>query len=177
MKISQTIFPEVFYIELKSNLDDRGSFTRIFCKKTLKKFKINFEVAQISFATNALKHTLRGMHFQEKPMEEQKFVFCLKGSIWDVIMDVRHKSNTYGKWFSLELSEKKQNCIYIPSGFAHGYLTLSKNTKVLYMMDKDYNPQLSKGVNWNDPEVNIKWPKAPLKISAKDRALPMLNDL
>ena len=177
MKIHKTFFEEVFHIELEPNIDERGSFTRFFCKETFKKNGVEFDTKQISFATNNKKHTLRGMHFQKDPRPEHKFIYCLKGSIWDVVVDIRPKSSNYRKWFAIELSEEKQNCLFIPSGFAHGYLTLSLDTQILYMMNEYYNPEYSFGIKWNDPDINIKWPHLPLKISNKDKGLPKLIDL
>ena len=177
MKINKTLFKELFHFELDPKLDDRGSFTRLFCKKTLNSLGMKFSPKQISFATNKNKFTLRGIHFQRHPNQEQKIVSCLKGSIWDVVVDIRENSKNYGRWFAIELSEKRQNFLYIPKGFAHGYLTLTTNTHIIYLMDEYYNEKNNLGIFWQDPNLNIKWPHLPLKISIKDQNLPRLNDL
>lgn len=177
MNIKKTFFEEVFHFELEAKNDCRGSFSRFFCKKFLKKLGVNFNVKQISFAKNTKRHTLRGLHFQKFPSEEQKIICCTRGAIWDVIVDIRVNSKNYGKWFSIELNHKKQNCLFVPRGFAHGYITLTHNTEIIYLMDKYYNSKESCGLIWNDPSLKIKWPYTPLKISKKDENLPRFDDL
>ena len=177
MKINKTFFEEVFHFDLDSIVDDRGSLSRFYCKKIIKNIGVKFDVKQISFVTNNKKHTLRGMHFQKHPNPEQKMIICLKGSIWDVIVDIRKKSKTYGKWFSIELSKEKQNCLYVPAGFAHGYLTMTAETQILYLMDEYYSSKDSVGINWDDPDLQINWPYVPKKISLKDKELPRLINL
>jgi len=101
----------------------------------------------------------------------------LRGSIWDVVVDIRKSSESYRKWFAIELSEKKQNVLYVPKGFAHGYLTLTPNTHIIYIMDEYYNSKYSRGINWNDSFIGIKWPASPSKMSFKDKNLPSLSEI
>jgi dTDP-4-dehydrorhamnose 3,5-epimerase len=177
MKINKTYFSDVYHFDLEPVEDNRGNFTRFFCKKTLRSLGINFKPKQASFATNIEKHTLRGMHFQLHPNSEQKIISCLRGSIWDVVIDIRKNSQNYSKWFAIELSEKKQNVLYVPRGFAHGYLTLTPNTHLIYIMDEYYNSKYSRGINWNDALIDIKWPTLPSKISSRDKNLPSLSEI
>lgn len=177
MKINKTFFSDVYHFDLESIEDDRGAFSRFFCRKKLSSLGIVFKPKQVSFVTNFEKHTLRGMHFQLHPNSEQKIVSCLRGSIWDVVVDIRKNSESYRKWFAIELSEKKQNVIYVPKGFAHGYLTLTPNTHIIYIMDEYFNSQNSSGINWNDSFIGIKWPASPSKMSLRDKNLPSLSEI
>ncbi len=175
MKIIKTKFDKTFIIKLDTKSDIRGNFTRLFCEKIFSTFGINFQIKQSSFATNIAKHTLRGLHYQDHPRQEQKLIFCLKGKIWDVIVDVRKDSKTFGKWQCFELNNK--NCLFVPKGFAHGYITLTKIVHLVYYMDEFYDDDLTKGVIWNDKKIGIKWPYEPKLISKKDKTLPTLNFL
>ena len=173
MKITKTKFDKTFFIKLDKKSDVRGSFTRLYCEKIFSTFGINFKIKQSSFATNLTKHTLRGLHYQDYPRQEQKLIFCLKGKIWDVIVDIRKDSKTFGKWQCFELNNK--NSLFVPKGFAHGYITLTKVTHLIYFMDEFYDDDLSRGILWNDKNVGIKWPYEPKLISKKDKNLPTLN--
>ena len=175
MKLQKTNFKDLHLLELEKKSDQRGDFFRLFCNKFFFKFNIKFEIKQISFATNLNKHTLRGMHFQDYPMQERKLLCCLKGKIWDVVVDIRKDSKTFGRWQYFKLDSKK--CLFIPKGFAHGYITLTNNVELIYCMDEYYEPNLSKGFIWNDKDVNILWPHEPKVISNSDKNLSNLNEL
>ncbi len=175
MKLKATNFKNLHLLELDIKSDHRGDFSRLFCKKTFKKLNLNFEVKQVSYATNNKKYTLRGMHFQNIPMQEQKLLCCLHGTIWDVVVDVRKNSKTFGLWQHFKLNNK--NCLFIPRGFAHGYLTLTDKVKLIYLMDEYYDTESSRGFIWNDKDVNINWPHRPEIISKNDLNLCNFNEL
>ena len=175
MQFVKTNFNNLFSIELETNSDFRGDFSRLFCKKIFSCFNIKFKIKQVSIASNHKKHTLRGLHFQDFPKSEQKLLCCLQGKIWDVIVDVRKNSKTFGHWQHFVLNNKK--CLFIPKGFAHGYITLTNNVKLIYLMDEYYKPKLSKGIIWNDKNINILWPFKPRVISKNDQNLCNLNEL
>ena len=175
MKILKTNFENLFLIKLKTKSDFRGSFTRLFCDEIFSNFGIDFKIRQASIATNKKKHTLRGMHFQDYPRQEQKLLCCLKGKIWDVVVDIRKNSKTFGQWQYFQLN--RNSCLFIPKGFAHGYLTLTSEVELIYFMDELYESKLSKGIIWNDKKINIPWPFQPKVISKFDQNLIKLNDL
>ena len=114
------------------------------------------------------KGTLRGLHFQYPPKSEGKIIRCLTGSIWDVIVDIRKNSKTFGKWFAIELNQNNKKMLYVPKGFAHGFISLSNNTEILYLVSESYAPENEDILLWNDKTVNIEWPLKPLYISEKD---------
>ena len=168
MKISKNKIKGSFTIIPDIIKDKRGFFTRIFCvnetKETLKKFKI----VQSNSSFSKHKGTLRGLHYQTKPFEEAKLIHCVEGSIFDVIVDLRKKSPTYLKWESFLLSSKNKKLIYVPKGCAHGFLTTSKNTSVVYYVDNFYKPSYEKIINYKDKRFNIKWPIPIKNVSKKD---------
>lgn len=157
-------------ISLQKSEDERGSLTRIWNSKTmLKQFNLN----QASYVSNPRKHTLRGLHFQEEPFSENKVVLCISGRVFDVVVDLRDNSQTFGKFLSLELGEGCEfQGLFIPSGFAHGYLTLIQMTSLMYFMDKEYSPSHAMGVKWDSPAFGIKWPAKPEVISSRDLNWP-----
>ncbi len=175
MKLLKTKFKNLFLIELDTKSDFRGDFSRIFCDKIFSDFGIKFKIKQVSLATNPKKFTLRGLHFQDHPKQEQKLLCCLKGKIWDVVVDVRKDSTTFGEWQHFELNYK--NCLFIPKGFAHGYITMTNNVELIYLIDEFYELKLNKGIIWNDKNLGIKWPQRPVLISKKDQNLSYLNNL
>ena len=175
MRVLKTKFDNLFLITLETKSDFRGNFSRLFCKKIFSSYGVNFKIKQVSLATNTSKHTLRGMHFQEHPKQEQKLLCCIKGKIWDVVVDVRKWSPTFGQWQHFELNHK--NCLFIPKGFAHGYITITNKVEIIYFMDELYELKLSKGIIWNDKSVGINWPFQPKVISKNDQNLSYLHDL
>jgi dTDP-4-dehydrorhamnose 3,5-epimerase len=112
------------------------------------------------------------MHYQEPPRAEEKLVRCTVGAIYDVIIDLRPESGTYREWFSLEISSSNRLILYVPKGFAHGFLTLEDNTEVFYQISEYYSPEHARGVRWNDPVFGIRWPTEPRVISERDRSYP-----
>lgn len=170
MKFYETNLKGAYIIEYKKLEDERGFFARTFCKKEFEKYNLETEFVQCNISYNKTKGTLRGMHYQSKPFEEDKIVTCIKGSIRDVIIDLREKSVTYGKWFGIDLNSQDYKSLYVPKGFAHGFLTLEDNTEVFYQMSEFYNSDSSTGLRYNDPYFGIDW-KYDIKIvSDKDKS-------
>ncbi len=175
MKFFETNLKGSYIIELEKLEDERGFFTRIWDEEIFQNKELNSKLVQISFSFNKKKGTLRGMHFQEKPFEETKTVRCIKGKIFDVIIDLRSNSKTYKKWISIELNSNDLKMIYIPEGFAHGFQTLEDNTEVMYQMSNWFSPEHAKGIRWNDQEFDIKWPINEPIISKKDQLHELQN--
>jgi len=153
-------------------VDERGSFTRTFCRKEFEKRGLVSDYVQNSISTNNLKGTLRGMHYQEEPAAETKLIQCLRGAVYDVIIDLRPQSPTYRCWESFELNAAKQQVLYVPAGFAHGFVTLADHSALYYMISAFYAPELARGVRYNDPAFGIKWPDLDLILAEKDRQWP-----
>ena len=147
-----------YLINIEKNKDDRGWFARSFCKKEFEGHTLEFDIVQCSISHNKQKGTLRGMHYQNPPYEEHKIISCIKGSIYDVIIDLRKESETYLKWESFNLTEENKSMLYVPKGFAHGFLTLQDDTDVYYQMSEYYHPECVNGLRWNDKVINITWP-------------------
>ena len=175
MKFVETSLKGSYIIELEKLEDERGFFTRMWDEEIFQNKKLNSRLVQISLSSNKKKGTLRGMHFQEKPFEETKIVRCVKGKIFDVIIDLRSNSKTHKKWISVELNSNDLKMIYIPEGFAHGFQTLEDNTEVMYQMSNWFSPEHAKGIRWNDQEFNIKWPINEPIISKKDQSHELQN--
>jgi dTDP-4-dehydrorhamnose 3,5-epimerase len=171
MNIINTFIEGLKIIELNKITDNRGYFLNLFEKDSYFKNLIDIEVSQINCSFNYKKGTLRGLHFQKELFSEAKIISCLKGKIFDVAVDLRKNSLTYGQWFGIELSENKNKILYIPKGFAHGFQTLVNNTEVMYFMSGKYSRKSESGLVWNDPLLKIKWPLKPTVISEKDKKL------
>ncbi len=154
--------------------DERGFFARTYCKETFKTHGLNPQLEQMSLSYNRKKGTLRGMHYQEAPHAEVKLVRCLKGAIYDVIIDLRPASSTYRHWVGIELTESSYSTLYIPEGFAHGFQTLQDNTEVFYQISAPFVPDASRGIRWNDPAFAITWPLDIAIISKKDQEYPFI---
>jgi len=168
MKFSPLSLEGAFQIDLELSKDDRGFFARSFCSKEFNEYNINIDIKQCNLSYNKEKGTLRGRHYQSFPHEEAKLVSCNKGSIYDVIIDIKPDSSTYLKWAAFELSRNNRRMLYIPEGFAHGFQTLEDEVDVFYHMFEYYTPNVAKGIRWNDPLFNIKWPLPISEISEKD---------
>lgn len=173
MKFIETALNGAYVIEIEPQLDERGFFARTFCKNEFKRLGLSVDIAQMSISFNKHIGTIRGMHYQEAPYQEVKVVGCLKGKIYDVIIDLRKDSPTYCKWFSCELSLGRY--IYIPKEFAHGFQTLEDDTIVTYQMSEFYYPEYQRGIRWDDKLFDIKWPKPLSVISERDRNFPPYN--
>ncbi len=158
MIFKDTALDGVKIIETEYKEDNRGFFCRQFSKEEFKKHKLNYEFDYTSISHNNKKGTLRGMHFQKDPYGEIKLVQCTKGKALDVVVDIREGSSTQGKWISVVLDSDRHNMIYIPKGYAHGFITLEDNTDLIYHIKGIYKPKYAHGVRWNDPFFDIKWP-------------------
>ena len=170
--------PEVVLIELEKMQDERGFFSRMFCSDMFVERGLCADYPQWNVSFNDRRDTLRGLHFQVRPHEEIKLVSCTRGAIFDVAVDVRAGSPSYGKWVGIELSADSRSSVYIPAGFAHGYQTLTDDAEVRYCVSARYHPEAERGVRWDDPDLAIAWPKASQRvISKRDQALPRLRDL
>lgn len=178
MKFKKTTLSDVFIITLDIHKDNRGNFSRTYCQKEFNKHGIKFIPVQTNESYTLRKGTIRGLHFQSAPHQEAKIVSCVKGKIFDVIVDLRKNSPTYLKWVSIVLSDKAHNEIYIPKGCAHGFQTLTKDCIVQYFMSEYYYQTFAKGIKWNDPLLSIPWPiKTIDTISKKDSLFPYLKNL
>ncbi len=170
MIFSETKLSGAYVIDIEKIEDERGFFARTWDKNEFTEMNIESKFVQTSVSQNKEKGTIRGMHYQTKPYEESKIVRCIKGKIFDVIIDLRPNSKTFKEWFSIELSEDNYKMLYIPKGFAHGFQTLENNTEVFYQISEYYNSKYAKGVKWDDKTFEIKWPLKVTVISKKDLA-------
>ena len=175
MNLCQTPIPDAYVIELNQISDDRGFFSRLWCKKTFEHLGLNNNIAQINFSYNETKGTLRGLHFQRDPYREVKIVQCVRGSIFDVIVDLRPDSPAYLEWFGITLQQDDGKLLYVPEGCAHGYQATSDFATAIYPTTEFYHPESESGVRWDDPLLNIEWPVNPIKVSEKDRSWPLLK--
>ena len=167
MKFIETKLKSSYILEIEPFTDERGFFARSFCNQDFQNMGLDFSLAQSSISYNKTKGTLRGLHFQKSPYEEVKLVTCIKGSVFDVIVDLRPDSPTYSKWDCAVLSENNYKTMYVPKGFAHGFQTLEDETIIHYQMSEFFNPEYYDGVLWNDPAFNITWPEAQNRIISK----------
>ena len=169
MEIKERKLKGTFEITLNPILDDRGFFMRTFDDTIFRENGIEREWVQENHSRSEEKGIIRGLHFQLPPYTETKLVRCVKGAVFDVFVDLREDSNTFGKWDSIKLSEENKKMIFIPRGFAHGFCTLTEISEVLYKVDNFYNPKYECGLLWNDNDVEIKWPIESPILSEKDR--------
>ena len=168
MIFTETVLKGAFVIELEKYEDERGFFARTFCRKEFETHGLNPNLVQCNISFNKKKGILRGMHYQVAPYEETKFLSCIRGTIYDVIIDLRADSPTYCQWFAVKLGAENYKMLYIPEGFAHGFQTLEDNTVVFYQMSEFYNPECARGIRWDDPAFGIKWPILHAILSDKD---------
>jgi dTDP-4-dehydrorhamnose 3,5-epimerase len=172
MIFSELPIPGAYLIDLEPKGDARGFFARAFCRNEFLERGLEGEFVQINNSLSAERGTLRGLHYQLEPAAEVKVVRCLAGALWDVILDLRPDSPSFGRSFGTELSARNRRMIYVPKGFAHGFLTLADDTEALYLVSAFYAPERERGVRWNDPRFAVAWPFDPVVISEKDRNRP-----
>lgn len=165
-----------FLIEVEPRRDDRGFFARTYCEEEFRAQGIDAVFRQSSVSFNALRGTLRGMHFQAEPHAEDKLVRCTAGSVFDVIVDLRLKSPTRHRWFGATLSAENRRALFVPRGFAHGFISLVDAAEVSYMISAAHAPDFSRGFKWNDPAIGIEWPLEPVIVAPRDRSYPPLAD-
>ncbi|MBI4114833.1 MAG: dTDP-4-dehydrorhamnose 3,5-epimerase [Candidatus Niyogibacteria bacterium] len=173
MIFNQLKIKGAYSIILEPYLDERGFFAKNFCKDEFARAGIPFEIVQANVSLTKKKGTIRGMHFQTAPKAEDKIVVCLRGKIYDIALDLRKDSSTYGQWHSEELSEENKKMMLIPKGCAHGFQALTDDCLVQYFMSEFYSPDYASGVRWNDPAFHIEWPMPPTLLSEKDKNWPV----
>ena len=176
MRFTKTDLPDAYTIDVEPHHDDRGYFARAFCAKEFTEHGLKADIAQANLSFNHRRGTLRGMHYQVPPATETKFIRCLRGAIYDVIVDLRPGSATYGRWIGVELSEDNGRALYVPEMFAHGFQTLADDTLVYYQVGEFYTPGTERGLRHDDPALGISWPEAVTVISDKDASWPLLED-
>jgi dTDP-4-dehydrorhamnose 3,5-epimerase len=177
MKFVELDLPGLFAIEPEEIADARGSFVRLSCAAAFATRGLESRFVQTSLSRNHRAGTLRGLHFQQPPHAEVKLVRCIRGSLWDVVVDLRPDSPARGRWTALELSGCNRRALYIPQGFAHGFQTLEDDTEVLYEISAEYRPEAASGLRWDDPALAIDWPPAARRIlSDRDRGWPLIGE-
>ncbi|MFQ5941270.1 MAG: dTDP-4-dehydrorhamnose 3,5-epimerase [Nitrososphaerales archaeon] len=174
-KFSRLIIPDIIMIEAQAFMDDRGFFTEVFKQSVFSANGIGTSFTQDNYS-HSIKGVLRGLHYQLNPRPQTKLVWVTSGEIFDVAVDIRKGSPTYGKWLGEVLSTKNHRMLYIPVGFAHGFFVLSNGADVVYKVSEEYAPEYDRGIIWNDREIRIKWPLENPLLSKKDASLPSLRD-
>ena len=164
--------PGAHLVELERHDDERGFFARAFCEHEFAQQGLPTRFPQWNISYNREPLTLRGMHYQAAPHRESKLVRCISGAIHDVIVDLREGSATRWRWLGIELDAERRAALFVPAGFAHGFLTLRPHTEVFYQMGEIYEPEAARGFRWDDPRFGIRWPAAPSVISDRDRSYP-----
>ena len=175
MIFNKTPLQDAFTIELERRGDDRGFFARMFCEKEFGAQGLQTRFVQVNNSLTAKAGTLRGMHYQLAPAAEVKLVRCVRGSLYDVILDLRPDSATFGQHFGAELNAENRRMMYVPRGFAHGFVTLAPDTEAVYLVSDFYAPQAERGVRFDDPRFGIVWPVRPTEMSDKDRNWPLFD--
>jgi dTDP-4-dehydrorhamnose 3,5-epimerase len=169
MKFTETSLVGAFVAFTDMKFDNRGSFERFFCKNEMSAIGFTKEIVQINHSINSLKGTVRGLHFQKEPFAETKIIKCIKGGIFDVIVDLRENSSTFLNWYGVELTDKNSKMLIIPEGFAHGFQTLEDNSELIYFHTNYYNKNSECALNILDPFLEIKLPIEISEISDKDK--------
>ena len=170
MIFTETKLKGAYIIDVKRIEDERGFFGRSFCQREFEALGLNTNAVQANVSFNKKKGTLRGMHMQLRPYGETKLVRCTRGSIYDVIVDLRQESETFRQWIGVELTADSYRMLFVPEGFAHGFITLEDNTDVTYQVTQFYTPVAERGFRWDDPAFDIQWPFQPSLVSQKDQA-------
>ncbi len=172
MILTPTPLAGAYLNDLEKRGDDRGFFARAFCANEFSAQGLVGHFCQVNDSLSAQKGTLRGMHYQLAPKAETKLVRCIRGSLYDMILDLRDGSLTFGESFGAELTAENRRMMYVPKGFAHGFLTLVDATEAFYFVDEFYSPEHERGIRYNDWKFNLRWPNIPTVISDKDRNHP-----
>jgi len=172
MIFNETEISGAYTVDLEKRLDDRGFFARGWCWQEFAERGLNNRLVQMNVSFNRSKHTLRGFHYQTPPYQEDKLLRCIRGSVHDVVLDLRPESPTYMRHISVELTAANYRMLFVPKGCANAFLTLMDDTEVTYLVSEFYTPAAEGGVRWNDPAFGIKWPADPAVISDKDRGWP-----
>ena len=176
MKFTESVLKGAFIVDLDPRSDDRGFFARAWCAREFTEHGLNPQVVQANLSHNRSRGTLRGLHYQMSPFEEAKLVRCVRGAIYDVIVDIRPDSRTYRQWLGVELTAANRRMLYVPEGFAHGFQTLEDDSDVFYQVTQYYTPGSERGIRWDDPMFEITWPDVPHRvISQKDQNWPAFS--
>ncbi len=173
MKFTQTKIKGVYVINLEPRQDARGFFARVFCKHELRDQGLEFDIVQVNKSKSVNTGTIRGLHYQNSPYSEDKIVQCIQGGIYDVALDLRHDSPTYGQWVSEMLTQENNTMLLVPKSCAHGFQSLKPNSVVQYFVSEYYTATAESGIRWNDPAFGISWPIAKATLSDKDAAWPL----
>jgi dTDP-4-dehydrorhamnose 3,5-epimerase len=177
MTFEETAVPGAFVVTPERAEDDRGFFARTWCRREFAGRGLNPDLSQCGVSWNRRRGTLRGLHYQADPHPEAKLVRCTRGAVFDVAVDLRPGSATFGRWAAAELTADNGRMLYIPEGCAHGFQTLDDDSEVFYQISAAYHPDLARGVRWDDPALNVAWPLPVGKISERDARLPTLAEL
>ena len=177
MRFAELPLAGAFVIAPERHRDARGWFARTFCRDEFAAHGLDGDFVQCSVSFNARRGTLRGMHFQRPPHAETKLVRCTRGAVFDVAVDIRRNSPTFGRWFAVELTADNRRAFYIPAGFAHGFQTLADDSELFYQMSTFYEPNSARGIRWDDDDIAIAWPLAATMLSDRDRNFPLLREL
>lgn len=177
MRYDGTPIEGAYIIDIDPLEDFRGFFARTWCQSEAARYGLAGEFVQQSISHNLRKGTIRGLHFQESPHQEEKLVRCIAGSVYDVIVDMRPESATFLNWFSVTLSSENRRALYIPKGVAHGFQTLEDKTELYYQMTTEFRPESARGVRWNDEQLGVEWPLDDPVVSDNDKKLPLVKDL
>lgn len=172
MRFEEISLPGAFIVELVTNDDERGFFARTFCEREFAEHRLPTRFPQCNLSRNRRAGTLRGMHYERLPNHESKLVRCATGAIYDVIVDLRPDSRTRYRSFGVELSRDNGRALFVPAGFAHGFVTLADETDVFYHMGDSYRPGSARGFRYDDPHFAIEWPRSPAVISERDATYP-----
>lgn len=174
-KFKRLDISDVILVETQSFSDDRGFFMEGFKQSSFAENGIDTQFVQDNYS-HSIKGVIRGLHYQKNPKAQAKLMMALKGEIFDVAVDIRKGSPTYGRWVSAILSDKNHNLLYAPEGFAHGFCVLSDEVDVLYKVSSEYSPEHERGILWNDSDIGIKWPTNNPIVIKKDQSLPTLKN-
>jgi dTDP-4-dehydrorhamnose 3,5-epimerase len=173
MIFQETSIPGAFIIDIEAREDDRGFFARAWCRREFETRGLMGRIEQVNIAHNRRRHTLRGLHFQAPPHEEEKVIRCVRGAVHLVLVDLRRDLSSYKRQFSVALSGDNYRMMVVPKGCANGYLTLADDSELLYFMSAFYTPGAERGIRWNDPRLGMEWPVSePAVISPKDLSWP-----
>jgi len=176
MRFCEIGVPDAFLVELEPREDERGFFARAFADEEFAARGLPTSFPHWNLSRNNATGTLRGLHYNAAAWREAKLVRCTSGAIWDAIVDLRLGSPTRLRWVGVELSAERGDALFVPEGFAHGFITLTDKTDVFYQMSRRYEPAALRGVRWDDPRIAIKWPRAPVVLSPKNRQFPYFDD-
>jgi len=176
MKFSKASAPGLWLVELDLREDERGFLARTYCETEFAEHGLNTRWPQCNLTLTNKRGMIRGLHFQGEPKPEIKLIRCAAGAIFDVLVDMRRGSPTFGRWEGFELTAENRLTLYVPGGFAHGFQCLADNCEIFYQMSEFYFPELARGLRWNDPQVGIKWPLPDPILSERDKNLPLLTD-